>query len=427
MKSPELHPHTHSPDNPDHATGHRRFGENARQRAELKSVFDPLAHSVASHIDTALSTHSHEIRETLRRIPHYTIPYAAPVHALPPGYLDPTAPTLPDPQLDQLEETQDDNDEFPTERAFRELNERYTKYIEQSGTDYEKNNKQKLLDMAEDFYWHHYTREFYDSFDTAAWKRYEAAYAAARENGNESAVLNHNSARRRNGHNKYKAPAKYNEFILTHAHTETHSMFDNIAMPVGAYGKEFAETMSLATLFIIESVESAAPDELHAATVEHRSVLRTHTARGAEQDGGANDRSTALTLQEGALSVMQTAALLTTDRVPGYDDPGQLLHDIVDQGLIEKVTRMVPLGLVGPLILNGNYFPHPLQAQDGTLTLSPEFTTWLHEAHTRYWQDLLAEDTHTAATGYGLTCPVSGKGGGVRELSNTLTHVYDAL
>ena len=71
----------------------------------------------------------------------------------------------------------------------------------------------------------------------------------------------------------------------------------------------------------------------------------------------------------------------------------------------------------------------PDQFQLSFLAVGPgrSGTTWLHEAHTRYWQDLLAEDTHTAATGYGLTCPVSGKGGGVRELSNTLTHVYDAL
>lgn len=427
MKSSESHTRVEPPNEPEYTTSHKRFGENSRQRTELKSVFDPLAHTIASRIDTALSVHSHEIRETLQDIPHYTIPYTAPVHEIPPGYLDPTMPLLPDPRLDELQDNPNDNDEFPTERAFRELNERYATHLEQSGTAYEKSIKQQLIDMAENFYEHHYSHEFYDKFDTTAWKQYETAYASARANGDEATLLDHNRTRGRNGHNQYKAPAQYNDFLLTHARTQTHSMFDNIAMPVGAYGEEFAKNISLATLFIIESVESAAPAELHTATLEHQSVLETHTARGAEERDGANDRSTMLTLQEGALSIMQTIALLTADKVPGYDDPGQLLRDIVDQGLIEKVTRMMPLGLVGPLALKGNYFPNPLQAQDGLLALSSEFTAWLHEAHTQYWQGLLAEKTHTAETGYGLTCPASSKGGGIRALSDTLTHIYDML
>jgi hypothetical protein len=69
---------------------------------------------------------------------------------------------------------------------------------------------------------------------------------------------------------------------------------------------------------------------------------------------------------------MEVIALLTADRVQGYDDPNVLLEAIIDQGIIEEFTRAIPMGLIGPLVFAGKYFPNLLLHDgSGKLVLNP--------------------------------------------------------
>lgn len=113
----------------------------------------------------------------------------------------------------------------------------------------------------------------------------------------------------------------------------------------------------------------------------------------------------------------------------GYDDPRQLVQDLVDQGLVERLTRLVPMGLVGPAVLNGNYLPRPLEkGQGGQLVFSESFSRAIYAEHGKYMQRVVEVNTERDGHGFGLglTCPAAGKDGGVRKLSETMNSAYQA-
>jgi hypothetical protein len=238
--------------------------------------------------------------------------------------------------------------------------------------------------------------------------------------------------RRRNGHNRYShfTDAEYDSFLYAHAELSKPSMFENVIVPVGEYGEEYAKKLAQATIITMEAAEVAIKENAGRVAAEHSKLLQEHTARGAEKKDGPNAHSTALTIQEGILSIMQTVSLLTAEKVEGYDDPAKLLNDVVENGLIEKITRLVPPALVGPLAIDGQRFANPLERdEDGKLQLTEIFEGKLKAAHIKYWQDVIEEKKSSKSgehpkIGTDLTCPASGKGGGVGVLGEALNEVF---
>jgi hypothetical protein len=411
---------TPKPDVPVDAdlVGRQAFRQHAKKRRELQSIFDPIAEIIADRMVRLVAEQGEEIRGQLDQVPHYEIPYDVPYESLPPGFFE---------GVDQELGLLDSDLHPPWVDRIDDVGDHYCKNLGGKGTDYEKSigdqlaaKVWRLRDGTVDL------RKLYAEFNFSNWKKYESAYRAMRERGQERWLYELNGMRVRNGKNRYDAPARYNKFLFPYAAANNTSIFKNIVVPVGAYGETFAQELSKATVFTLETIANTNSDEIQQAINKHGNVLRTHTARGHDQDGGPNSHSTKLTLQEGAVSITQTVVMLTASKVHGYGDPQRLFHDLVRQGFIEKVTRMIPMGLVAPIALHGDYFPKPVEKRDGKLRFSGEFTDWLLGAQAKY-RGLLAREKLSAATGYGLTCPAAGSGGGVRKLSEAMLAVYDLV
>ena len=218
------------------------------------------------------------------------------------------------------------------------------------------------------------------------------------------------------------------EFIYAPVSTEQTQMFRNrIMIPVGEYGEKFANKILYATSFMIKELENTSFDDSREVTGKHQNILKNYTARGR---GGATAVTSLETVQEGILSIAQVVALLTSEKIPGYDDPTVLTEQIIRSGLIEKVTRLLPMGFIGPTTIEGRYFRNALVVKDdGTLGLEPGLEKRLIEAHVDYMKSAVSEYSKEGKVKHsaGLTCPVLGPGGGIEELSKTMSDILSNL
>lgn len=167
--------------------------------------------------------------------------------------------------------------------------------------------------------------------------------------------------------------------------TVKNSVIDYV-IPTGAYGKEFTEELILAgqtygrivddgrgTLY--KQLAEANPDMLKAE------MARNHYAEGTgEITEGIRDAT-----QEGILSIVQSAALLTKHKIPGVNDPKEALRIILETrpngtSLLTEFTAKHMMGLVGPFNLSGRHFgPAIVKNSDGRYVLSSEFKTNISE------------------------------------------------
>jgi hypothetical protein len=300
------------------------------------------------------------------------------------------------------------------------------------------------------------------SLDTGAWTEYEALHAAHQAGDTDLDLFDlwlYRSRELSKNAGKF-APyqGRFDTFVYGKAATGAAAKMDvpsNLVMPVGAYGQAFADRLLRATIITIEQLASVVDIEASDVAAQYADVLARRTARGqAEEnlqislDDGPDKRDpiTAATpkaiLQEGALSVMQAVALLTADKIPGYEDPDVLLRDIIDQGLIEQVTRKLPMGYVGPLALKGVYHPNPLKIVDGELQLTATFQEHLRAERASFlarvldhlalrhmvFQTAAEEDKEVFSEGQlGIMCPVAGQNGGLRKMAAAMGSIYECL
>jgi hypothetical protein len=409
----------------------KQFGEYAQERQQLKSIFDPLAEEAADKIHDLVVRHPSEVKELARKFETVELPYGEAYVMMSPLILGDR--TDMQPPVDWEGSKMDWYDKLINDFVER---------IENEGTEYEKT---RYGDLKERLEWsdfnnrppddipynsYYFFTELKRSFVPEKWKTYKDSYEHLKQEGREQEFYEMAAMRRRNGHNRYShfTDAEYDSFLYAHAELSKPSMFENVIVPVGEYGEEYAKKLAQATIITMEAAEVAIKDNAGRVAAVHSKLLQEHTARGAEEEDGPNAYSTALTIQEGVLSIMQTVSLLTAEKVEGYDDPTKLLNDIVENGLIEKVTRLVPPALVGPLALDGRRFANPLERdEDGKLQLTEIFEGKLKAAHIKYWQDVIEEKKSSKSgqhpkIGTGLTCPASGKGVGV--LAAALNEVF---
>ncbi len=143
--------------------------------------------------------------------------------------------------------------------------------------------------------------------------------------------------------------------------------FGNFALlPIGEYGEAFArdlfkamQLMNACTLLVKEQAQSIA--------TSHRDVFQ-QTARGRDSiENGAW-----FALQEGVLSLFQTLSLCTAEKVEGYDNPEQLLRDVITAELPNQLAYLAPAATIGPLSLMGKYIVHLVQKTERGLIINPE-------------------------------------------------------
>lgn len=139
------------------------------------------------------------------------------------------------------------------------------------------------------------------------WASYEQAHAQSRNEGAQDVFLQWRVVRAvaRASIAVVEAPThRFASFVYAQAHTrEPNAIFNNVAIPVGEYGEEFARDLLKSTVYTIQKLDEVVDAEAAAATVAHTDVLRNYTARAPKEgDDEPTATSTKATLQEGALS-----------------------------------------------------------------------------------------------------------------------------
>lgn len=212
-----------------------------------------------------------------------------------------------------------------------------------------------------------------------------------------------------------------------------------IVTPVGEYGPDFAQQLLETTRYTSEFAQTS----LHSLASEigsaHTDVVRRHTARGsAKNEERTPAEALIATVQEGSLSIMQTLVLLTAEKVEGYENPIELTRAIVDAGLIEQFTRVIPMGVLGPFIFGGAYFPKILQNVNGKLKLNPEVIAIIKEAKQvqteqaiaewAIYRAQLAEGVESSAPDTtGLICPGAMPHGPITQMATAMVVALEAI
>jgi hypothetical protein len=206
-----------------------------------------------------------------------------------------------------------------------------------------------------------------------------------------------------------------------HLGSDVGAMITNIIIPVGEYGEDFAQQLAQTTGLIMDSCVSnpIAVASGETATRGNERLLRAYTARGHDSSTVSGE-STATTLREGILSVGQVLAQLTSQKVDGFEDPLALLESVIAAGLVEKLTRSVSSGIIGPISLSGSYLRNIIEFNNDSLQLNPALKTTFELLRER--QALESEtnfsDKNTKGSKLtGTVCPVAGKNEGVRQVA----------
>jgi hypothetical protein len=264
------------------------------------------------------------------------------------------------------------------------------------------------------------------SLDTEALKRYENQIARL-DPVEQSEIATFRKLQRTNIFKAYwfsdEMQTSEQSVFAHNRHANSNDITSNLAVPIGEYGTEFAQK-NVATTALMQAAASANIQQIAAQVTEgHEPTLRQFTARGAEASE-VNAATTMETLQEGILSVMQSAAILTQEKVEGYDDPVALLEDIISSDLIERLARYAPMGFVGPMALSGKYWPNSLVRTDSGVTFSEDFEGYLKEQRDKYIGEFVVRANseslpENVSRAIGRVCPVSGKGGGIQAIAKT--------
>ena len=281
-------------------------------------------------------------------------------------------------------------------------------------------------------------------FDLDTWRHYEQRMEAFSPETRQQIVFTRGN-RARNSRNGL---ANYHLFdlpgVTEHVYArnpfippEKYKVIHNMYLPIGAYGQEFATDLLKTAIHMQAFAQEYAYETAEHMTADNEELLRQYTARGNEAREVSAD-STMETLQEGILTIAQSIALLTCEKVPGYDDPHELVKAIAEAGLVERLARYASMGLVGPLVLGGKYVPGALQkTAEGGLEFSPAFEDLLKTARAKFIAQHFAKQKIKKPSGYipvdpnstrnhkliGRICPVAGKDGGIERLINTFSHL----
>jgi hypothetical protein len=436
--------------------------ENIPDFQKLREALDPFTKLAAARIKANLMTDP-EVKESIAQHDTYNVSYRPEFVIMPPGLFDEGTVAFP--------QTHEENNAL-----FKAFEQRHLV----NGTAAEQQKWGPVTTGDGGSIWGynqlrdkvsvHITYAEPLELDPKEHARYEETYKEHIAKGTETHMLELWTYRNREvsknsqklGYDKKetrfdRTPGRFTEFVYTHIETgapDFISVPSSIVMPVGAYGREFAEKLVRATAVAMEQAGHVVDAEAAEIAEKYDDVLGRRTARGGSErykdyaknlfrpEGAEHSPITEVTpkaiLQEGILSVMQALALLTADKVPGYDDPDKLLDDIVDQGVIERFTRKLPMGYVGPLTLKGGYFPNPLRVEDdGSLTLSEPFTEhlraerqpfietalmWLAMKHDYADDPDFLKDFNEGELA--IICPVASELGGLRDISEAVRDLH---
>lgn len=196
-----------------------------------------------------------------------------------------------------------------------------------------------------------------------------------------------------------------------------------VAFPVGAYGEKFAKDLFQATQVLLKLSEELGgmAEEIE---LEHEKLLSGTTARARHRGPDGNfwpgSPGPMLSLQEGIVTFAQTLSQLTAERIEGYDDPYELLEDIIKEELPTKVGLFIPQGEMGPIAVGARKIPGLIQRKDdGKPGLSRDVVKGFVQRRKKIMDKLHKQGRRGYGT-LGHGCPVSRTGGGFEKSGNTM-------
>ncbi|MEO0336988.1 MAG: hypothetical protein AAF202_11365, partial [Pseudomonadota bacterium] len=132
----------------------------------------------------------------------------------------------------------------------------------------------------------------------------------------------------------------------------------------------------------------------------------------------------------------QLLSLALAEPLPGVQNASEALERIVKTpGLIVELTRLIPVGMLGPMSLRGDHFARLLIENElGALTVEPEIKEYLRRQKQRIKAHVDSQ-TNSPDRATGISCPMAGceqddegdQFTGLVLLAEAYLHVYRAL
>lgn len=234
------------------------------------------------------------------------------------------------------------------------------------------------------------------------------------------------------------ACAKFDYFKSTvqHLSREYQTPSDFVIMPVGGYGKQFTQKLVHSVVYTSNVADRCLSKWSAEQSQEHENVM-DHMARVRSGNTDSQKNGTLQSMQEGALSIAQTIALLTAERIPGFASGEELLQEIVSQGLVEEFARSVPIALIGPIINEGRYIPGLLEVEGERLQLNPymldalkALKRWQLEYVATAWATYNAMESPSIddlPAAFGLICPAAMPHGAIERMLKPMAQAIQLM
>jgi len=176
-------------------------------------------------------------------------------------------------------------------------------------------------------------------------------------------------------------------------------------IPIGEYGETFAKRLVVANVSLRNLADIPSYD-FDRASVDRE--IRTKTRLPYVGD-----------LLDGVESIVQALAQWTAYRVPGFDDPYQLLPLIAEARVVEYLAGILPAQVLGPMSIAAKVFPGPvLKRTNSGVVVAPELRIRLEREKRIYLDDLRARQRGDEPKVKRVPISVAGEGCPVARGSN---------
>lgn len=175
-----------------------------------------------------------------------------------------------------------------------------------------------------------------------------------------------------------------------------------LVTPVGGYGDELAQKIQLVTARLLKGT-SFVEDAGKKLFEDDASGTLRRTVRGSDFDSGFTPVAM---LQEGIVTLANTVALLSAERVEGYEDPDELVEAILSYNLPNEMAKKMPSGVINPVALSGRYISGLTHvAEDGRLELNTSIVEAARVVKETVRRSRGWDISYNPSLGYG--CPVA--------------------
>ncbi|WP_372369146.1 hypothetical protein [Candidatus Uabimicrobium sp. HlEnr_7] len=223
----------------------------------------------------------------------------------------------------------------------------------------------------------------------------------------------------------------------------TSQAVDTTLVPIGEYGRSFAEAMLLTANIMAKLSQQFF--EKNDIAQKYQQIIDNETARGREKQQAVlqsqqmchwqkdlfskcehaqkiyqlHNEQRQLTIKESqrfpapdtfkeAIQSVQAAiSSFFAQKVPGYSNPLDLLKKVVSSGVAIQFAKIVPFGYTLPVVRRGRYFPNIIQQKKNNLQLNSDFCKNARYLKEEYLKMRVYESNQRNPGFLGFGCPAA--------------------